>query len=171
MTDLERSLIDAVAALRSIGARYALVGGLAVSTRAEPRLTRDADLAVSVASDAEAERLVLELQAAGYRVIAVVEQEATGRLAAARLTTSAVDRAIVTDLLFASCGIEPEIVERADLVEVLPGVTLPVASVAHLLAMKLLAGDFKPGEKVTFHSRVVLTPLAMNVSCTCVTAL
>ena len=37
--------------------RLALVGGLAVSARAEPRFTRDVDLAVAVVSDDEAERL------------------------------------------------------------------------------------------------------------------
>ena len=34
---------------------FALIGGLAVSARSEPRFTRDADFAVSVGSDAEAE--------------------------------------------------------------------------------------------------------------------
>lgn len=40
---------------------FALVGGLAVSARTEPRFTRDADLAVALASDAEAEALIREL--------------------------------------------------------------------------------------------------------------
>jgi len=48
------TLIDAVAAacddLRELGAEFAIVGGLAVSARAEPRLTRDLDVAVSVAA-------------------------------------------------------------------------------------------------------------------------
>jgi hypothetical protein len=47
----------------------------------------------------------------------------------------------VVDLLFASSGIEPEIVAAADLMEVLTGLTLPVASTGHLIAMKLLARD------------------------------
>jgi hypothetical protein len=45
------------------GVRCALVGGLAVSARTEPRFTRDADLAVAVASDAEAESLIRALYA------------------------------------------------------------------------------------------------------------
>ena len=141
MTDLERSLVGAIVDLRALGVRYALVGGLAVAVRAEPRLTRDADLAISVGSDSEAEDVVLRMQRRGYRVLAAVEQGATGRLATARLTRSADDRSTVTDLLFASSGIEPEIVEHATELEVLPRLVVPVASVAHLIAMKLLARD------------------------------
>lgn len=58
-----------------------------------------------------------------------------------RLTRSAVDAGVVTDLLFASSGIEPEIVEHATDIEVLPGLRPPVASVGDLIAMKLLARD------------------------------
>jgi hypothetical protein len=36
---------------------WAMLGGLAVSIRTEPRFTRDVDLAVAVAADDEAERL------------------------------------------------------------------------------------------------------------------
>ena len=48
---------------------------------------------------------------------------------------------LVLDLLFASCGFENEIVEGADTIVVLPGLSLPIASVGHLMAMKLLARD------------------------------
>ena len=44
-----------------------------------------ADVAVSVTNDGEAEALIRELQALGYRVAALVEQEATRRLATIRL--------------------------------------------------------------------------------------
>ncbi|MDQ3312442.1 MAG: hypothetical protein M3517_10090, partial [Actinomycetota bacterium] len=80
MNSVERSLVDAVGALRGVGARSALVGGLAVSARAEPRLTRDADFAVAVGSDEDAERVVRALIAEGYALLAAVEQEAVGRL-------------------------------------------------------------------------------------------
>lgn len=55
MNALERSLRRSVEDVRSIGRGFALVGGLAVSARTEPRLTRDTDLAVAVADDVEAE--------------------------------------------------------------------------------------------------------------------
>jgi predicted nucleotidyltransferase len=139
--DLERSLARIAADLRALGVRFALVGGLAVAVRAEPRLTRDADLAVSVATDAEAESVVLGLQQRGHRVLAAVEQKAVGRLSTVRLTQASGDSGVVTDLLFASSGIETEIVGRASVVEVLPSLSLPVASVGDLIAMKLLARD------------------------------
>lgn len=121
---------------------FALVGGLAVSVRVEPRFTRVIDLAVAVAvaSDAEAETLVSALATEGWRVSAVVEQEAVDRLATVRLDVPHdVDTAAVVDLLFASSGIESELVRDAELLEVLPGVTLPVACVAHLIVLKILA--------------------------------
>lgn len=47
----------------------------------------------------------------------------------------------MVDSLFASCGIEPEIVASAEQVAVVSGLVLPVASVGHLIAMTLLARD------------------------------
>lgn len=141
MTSLERSLQDAVAALRRADARFALVGGLAVAARAEPRLTRDADLAVAVSSDEEAESVVRSMVDDGFRVLAIVEHELAQRLAAVRLTRARSGLTTVTDLLFASSGIEPEIVRHADEMEIVPGLTLPVATVGHLIAVKLLARD------------------------------
>jgi len=44
-------------------------------------------------------------------------------------------------VLFASSGIEPEIVEAAEPLEILPGLRVPVARVGHLLALKLLSQD------------------------------
>ena len=120
---------------------FAIVGGLAVSARARPRFTQDIDLAVAVESDADAEAVVLNLVRSGYRVLAQVEQTRTGRLATVRLQRKDVPEAPVIDLLFASCGIEPEIVAAAELLELFPRIVVPVARVEHLLAMKLLSRD------------------------------
>jgi hypothetical protein len=60
-------LRDIVRHLRRLGRPFALVGGLAVSLRAEARFTRDVDLAIAAADDADVERLVYELQAAALR--------------------------------------------------------------------------------------------------------
>lgn len=141
MNPLELSLATIVGHLRQLDRRFALVGGLAVSARAEPRLTRDADLAVAVDDDRDAEALVLDLRSVGYEVAASVEQEATGRLATIRMVPIGAADRLVTDLLFASSGIEVEIVDGADELVVFAGLTVPVASVGHLLAMKLLARD------------------------------
>jgi predicted nucleotidyltransferase len=141
MNSLERSLQAIVGHLRRLERRFALVGGLAVSARAEPRLTRDADVAVSVRDDDDAEALVLELRSVGYEVAASVEQEATGRLATIRLVPRDPADQLVTDLLFASSGIEEEIVEAAEDIVVFDALAVPVATVGHLIAMKLLARD------------------------------
>lgn len=47
----------------------------------------------------------------------------------------------MVDLLFGTAGIEAETVQGADLLEILPGVRLPVAGAGHLVALKLLARD------------------------------
>lgn len=140
MTILDGALRRAVADLRAEGARFALVGGLAVSAWAEPRLTRDADLAVSVADDSEAEALVHRLHGRGYRVGALVEQAHIGRLATARLLDGS-DSGLYVDLLFASSGIEPELVEGAAHVAVVADLVVPVATVGYLIALKLLARE------------------------------
>ena len=48
---------------------------------------------------------------------------------------------IVLDLLFASSGIEPELVAAAEPLEVWPALCVPVPRVGHLLALKVLARD------------------------------
>lgn len=133
------SLRAAVSQLDAAGVRYALVGGLAVSVRSEPRFTRDADVAVAVATDPEAESVVRELLHAGFISSMTVEQQATGRLATVRLTPDAAPDTSFVDLLFASSGIEPEIVDGAGPLEIIPGVFVPVASTGHLIATKLLS--------------------------------
>lgn len=139
---LESTLRRAAQDLNDLGRQWALVGGLAVSARTEPRFTRDIDLVVSVASDADAERLVHDLQVRGYRVQAIVEQTAVARLATARLVPPSEDEAgVVVDALFGSSGIGPEIVAEAEMLEVQPGLRIPVVSIGHLIALKLLSRD------------------------------
>jgi predicted nucleotidyltransferase component of viral defense system len=142
LNPLQAALAAVARHLGHHGKRCALVGGLAVSARTEPRFTRDLDLAVAVADDREAEQLVRGLVQVGYVPVTLVEQDAKGRLATARLAApSARGARITVDLLFASSGIEHEIVTEADVLEVFPGVHVGVASVHHLLAMKVLSRD------------------------------
>lgn len=142
MSDLEATLRRISGCLRSSHARFALVGGLAVSARTEPRFTRDTDLCVAVRDDAEAEALIRDLRGRGYEVIALVEQEAVGRLATARLSDIRTAEAPgEVDLLFASSGIEREIIAQAEPIEVFVGTHVPVATVPALLASKVLARD------------------------------
>jgi hypothetical protein len=113
-----------------------LVGGLAISVRAEVRFTLDVDLAVAVDDDAEAESLVYSLTTRGYTAVTRVEHEVTSRLATIRLRSP---QAVKVDLLFASSGIERETVERASVVEVPAVAALPIARAEELLAMKVLS--------------------------------
>jgi predicted nucleotidyltransferase len=138
---LEAAMRRIAADLERHGRRWALVGGFAVSARAEPRFTRDIDAAVIVDDDSDGEALVRSLLADRYRVLASVEQEETGRLATVRLSSPLGGGDVVVDLLFASSGIEPEIVRAADVTEIVPGLSLPVATAGHLIALKLLARD------------------------------
>ena len=141
MTSLESALHRIAADLTRSGVDFALIGGLAVSVRTEPRFTRDADFAVAVSGDAEAEALIQRLRAVGYEIAALVEQDAVGRLATVRLALAGDAEGPVMDLLFASSGIECEVVADADSIELLPGLTVKVACLAHLIALKVLARD------------------------------
>ena len=141
MTSLESALHRIAADLLRSNADFALIGGLAVSVRTEPRFTRDADLAVDVAGDGEAEALIRHLRARGYAIAAVVEQEAMGRLATVRLALAGGADGPVIDLLFASSGIEREVVAAGEPTELLPGLTMKVARIEHLIALKVLSRD------------------------------
>ncbi|HMB79680.1 MAG TPA: nucleotidyl transferase AbiEii/AbiGii toxin family protein [Vicinamibacterales bacterium] len=139
------ALADALGAAASIltasGRSWAVVGALAVSARTEPRFTRDIDIAVAVADDTDAETVVRSFSARHYTVFSLVEQDAAGRLATARLSgvSPGGEASVILDLLFASSGIEREVAREAELLTVLPGIDVPVARAGHLLAMKVLA--------------------------------
>ena len=150
MSRLEAALRGIASELDRRGRAFAVVGGLAVSVRAEPRFTRDVDLALAVVNDADAEALVRNLVASGYRVIASLEQEAVGRLATVRLQSpSEGPEGVVVDMLFASSGVEPEIVRASEVLEALPGLPVPVARVGDLLALKVLSnGPERPQDQI-----------------------
>jgi hypothetical protein len=135
---LSQALSDLIAALRAQNVSTAVVGGLAASARGEARFTRDVDVAIAVEDDAGAEAVIFSLSQAGYAVLATVEQEATGRLATARLRNV---EGIVCDLIFATCGIEPEVVESAEPIELFPDLVVPTATAEALLAMKTLSAS------------------------------
>jgi predicted nucleotidyltransferase len=142
MNPVTAALVQAAKDLDDLGRRWALIGGLAVSARAEPRTTRDVDLAVVVTDDADAEALIYALQSSGYRVLMVMEQRGTKRLSTVRLVlASGHVHGVVLDLLFASSGIEHEVVARAERLAILPSLEVPVARIGHLIALKVLARD------------------------------
>ncbi|HVE87634.1 MAG TPA: nucleotidyl transferase AbiEii/AbiGii toxin family protein, partial [Myxococcales bacterium] len=121
--------------LRDAGARHwALVGGIAVGVRCEPRFTRDVDVVVAVADDQEAEAIVRSLLGAGYRPASVLDHE-SGRMATVRLVAPGEsETGILLDLLFTATSVEPEVAQAATVVEVFPGVSVPVAQRGDLIA-------------------------------------
>lgn len=142
MNQLEVLLSQIATLLDDQHQAWALVGGLAVSVRTEPRFTRDLDLAVAVVDDQSAEALVHSLNSAGFRAMATVEQELTHRLATARLAPFGdKPHGMMLDLLFASSGIEAEICAEAERLQVFQQIFVPVARVHHLIVLKSLARD------------------------------
>ncbi len=111
MTSVESALRRAVADLNGLKARWALIGGLAVSARTIPRFTKDLDFAVAVADDGEAEGMVHRLQSRDYAPVEVLEQDYVKRLSGVRMAHGGSDV-----------------------------VTVPVATTPHLIALKVLAG-------------------------------
>ena len=142
MNGIAVTLSEVSRILKDLNLHFALIGGLAVSVRTEPRFTRDIDLAVAVSGDPQSEQVLHQLQNRGYLIKAIVEQEAVQRLATSRLQPPAQPpEGLIVDLLFASSGIETEIVQEATNLEVFHGLHLPVCRSGHLLALKVLARD------------------------------
>ncbi|HEV7554708.1 MAG TPA: nucleotidyl transferase AbiEii/AbiGii toxin family protein [Kofleriaceae bacterium] len=135
--DLARALDKVMRALAGAPA-YALIGGVAVSARAEPRFTRDLDFMAAVPDDEGAEAFVHRLIQHGFRIVSVLENTKHRRLGTVRLR--AAPDAPIVELLFASSGIEAEVVSAADSIVVLDR-RLRVAKIGHLIALKLLARD------------------------------
>jgi Ribonuclease G/E len=133
--------------LEALHVRWALVGGLAVSARSEPRTTADIDVAVAVSGDQEAERITFELRQRGYGegVPPFLVHTERGRLATVLLVRRLGGREegaeFQADLLFASSGIEQEIVQESERLEVFSGLSIPVARTGHLIAVKVLAAS------------------------------
>lgn len=140
MAELLERLKQAHDDIHALGFECALVGGFAVGLQVRPRMTKDVDFVVAVDGDSQAESLMRDLHARGYRISQVLEHTDVGRLSTLRLRLPHSDSATAeVDLLFASCGIEPEIVEQAVEMPMASFGTVRVACVGHLIAMKVLS--------------------------------
>ena len=85
---------------------------------------------------------MLSLSRSGYFVETVIEQDEASRLATVRLSFPGPPK-ILVDLLFASSGIEPEVVAAAEEAEIFPGMYGLVATIPSLIALKVLSADNK----------------------------
>lgn len=89
-------------------------------------MARDVDIAVDVVDDQAAEAVVHALVQTGYVLDNVLEQSAAGRLATTRLLPPGLaGTGLVVDLLFASSGIEAEVVDAAEPLSLLKDTIAP----------------------------------------------
>ena len=130
-----RAFDGGLSVLRELNARFAVIGGLAVSVRTEPRFTKDADFLVAVANDAESERIGQAMIRHGFTLAALFERTDIARIATMRFMLADV----YVDLLTGVCGAEAEIVADASEVTILEGRRCAVASVGALIGLKALA--------------------------------
>ena len=128
--------------LNTLQIPWALIGGLAVSVQTDPRFTEDIDISVFLGSDEEAERLIFALQKLGWSAKMILEQTYFEKdiIATVRFLTPK-SEFVYVDLLFASSGIEKEIIEQAETIEIFENIKIPTAQIGHLLALKLLSED------------------------------
>lgn len=126
--------------LHQSGINWCLVGGLGTSVYIEPRTTKDIDVVVSVSGEVQADELKDFLLSRGYvSPQLLMHSSPTRRMGWRVFIPSAKEASIPLDILVTACGIESEIVASAFTIEILPGLSLPVASLGHLVAMKVLS--------------------------------
>lgn len=132
---LHKTLADAVDFLQARGLPFAVIGGIAVAVRGEPRFTADVDAVVSANVD-RALALVEELDGSLFRALFpdVGELVQTAFL----LPLRHVQTHIKLDLAIGLSGFEQQVIARATAVHIADR-AVPIASSEDLILMKLLA--------------------------------
>lgn len=125
----------------TLGRQWALVGALAVAARAEARATFDVDVAIAVEDLKQADEVVSRLRSLGYQW-----HSHFGSFMTSFLVPGDREADLRLDVLFSLTGIEAEVSRRAERIEVLAGLELPVASLGDLIALKLLSAG-EPGRE------------------------
>lgn len=134
MTDLANAIRALSTDLTACGVPHALVGGLAVSVRTEPRFTRDVDVVAVIGKD-DVDAIARRLAAHGHAIEAIMAGADDDSVAGIRLR----HRSVREDVLLTFSGLEAEACASAERIEVLPGVIVPVATTPHLIVLKLIA--------------------------------
>jgi len=139
--------------LDEIGRAWALVGALALGVHARPRATLDADIALVVQDDADADRFARALQSRGYTVLEAGVHPELGHFISLRVVGPVrAGGRLVVDFLLDTTGVEREIVASAERLAVTRDLRVPVASRSHLIAMKVLAeGEERLQDRVDLH--------------------
>jgi hypothetical protein len=133
---LKTTLADAVSFLLHEGVPYALIGGLAVSLRGQPRVTADVDIVIG--ADVERSlRLVAMLERTSFKPLfdGVEEVVQSAFILPLRHRVTHVK----VDLALGLSGFEQRAVVRAEPMD-LAGSNVLVATAEDLLIMKILAG-------------------------------
>jgi len=130
------TLADAAHVLETRGIRFALIGGLAVSLRGQPRMTVDVDLVILADID-QALRLAQELSSTPFEPLFPGVEEVVARSYILPLRHRATG--IRVDVAIGISGFEQQAVSRATQVTI-GDVRVPVVAVEDLLVMKALAG-------------------------------
>ncbi len=133
---LQQTLFDAVNFLDAERVPYALIGGLAVSLRGQPRMTADVDLVIQ-ADVPRSLALARGLEGTNFRPlfddVAEVVQKAFILPLRHRVTN------VKVDLALGLSGFERQTMARAERLQ-LAGAEIAVATAEDLLIMKVLAG-------------------------------
>lgn len=159
MTGMLAQLKNLAQILNESPTKWALIGALAVSAHTEPRTTRDIDVAVVLNDKFNQDALIKLLLARNFTGETVLMHALpTHPLGIRLMAPSQFGTPVAVDLLFSSSGIESEIIADARSIEVFPGIALPVASVGHLIAMKVLAqnDDERLKDRVDLHHLLVI---------------
>lgn len=147
MTRLQEALLRLEADLRALGVRWALVGGMAVSFRARPRVTLDVDVAIPITAEADQDNLVRELRGRGYQGPFTLPRNQPVRFVRL-LAPNRRTEGVFVDLLFELSGVERDVVELAQNGSVFPDLRVPIATTGHLLALKVLANREKDQDDI-----------------------
>lgn len=134
MIHLFREARDLQRALDELGWPFCFIGGIAVQHWGEPRVTRDLDISVFTGFGGEepvvdALLAMYEPRISGAREFALTH----------RVLLVATPSGVEVDVALAGLPFELEMIERAELAEFVPGVTLRVSSAEDLFVMKAFA--------------------------------
>ena len=134
MNPLYQSLVHIQQRLTAAGIASAVIGGIAVSAWARPRATQDIDFKVLL--DREAAQRLLDVLAPDYAPLQADPLLALGRHGVLFVK----DRAgIRIDLQLADTSLDESAIQRAQTIELEPGVTAQVCSAEDLIIYKMIS--------------------------------
>ena len=139
---LQSTLRDIAAFLNAQSVDFAMIGGLAVSVRGEPRLTTDVDVVIAVDVEGALE-LLRQLPSSRFDVPFQGVDEVVRKSFILPLRHN--ETGTIVDLSIGLTGFERQAIARATLANLM-GVVVPVLTAEDLLVMKALANRPRDAE-------------------------